>query len=121
MWLLAKGKHSKAHRNLSRLRGKVSYEKCETEFQEMVKYSSPSNNDEPSNITNFPLRGLFCSILLYSKLNMSQFYRSKRKYKCLETTFRARSYESFSFDDDIFFFHEFTVWFTIITIFSINT
>jgi len=55
MWLLAKGKHSKAHRNLSRLRGKVSYEKCETEFQEMVKYSSPSNNDEPSNITNFPL------------------------------------------------------------------
>ncbi|KAL5234542.1 hypothetical protein ACI65C_001952 [Semiaphis heraclei] len=49
MWLLAKGKHSKAHRNLSRLRGKVSYEKCENEFQEMVKYNSPSNNDEPNH------------------------------------------------------------------------
>eukprot|EP00102_Acyrthosiphon_pisum_P027929 XP_016665139.1 PREDICTED: facilitated trehalose transporter Tret1 isoform X1 [Acyrthosiphon pisum] len=51
MWLLAKGKHSKAHRNLSRLRGKVSYEKCENEFQEMVRYSSPSNNDEPTSST----------------------------------------------------------------------
>ncbi|XP_022182940.1 facilitated trehalose transporter Tret1-like [Myzus persicae] len=48
MWLLAKGKHSKAHRNLSRLRGKVSYEKCENEFQEMVRYNSHSNNDEPN-------------------------------------------------------------------------
>jgi len=69
MWLLAKGKHSKAHRNLSRLRGKVSYEKCEKEFQEMVRYNSPSNNDEPSNITNFQSHSLFCSILLYSNLN----------------------------------------------------
>jgi len=68
MWLLAKGKHSKAHRNLSRLRGKVSYEKCENEFQEMVRYNCPSNNDEPSNITNFPFHRLFCSILLYSHI-----------------------------------------------------
>ncbi|XP_015374843.1 PREDICTED: facilitated trehalose transporter Tret1-like isoform X2 [Diuraphis noxia] len=48
VWLLAKGKHSKAHRNLSRLRGKVSYEKCENEFQEMVRYNSPSKNDDPN-------------------------------------------------------------------------
>ncbi|XP_060881201.1 facilitated trehalose transporter Tret1-like [Metopolophium dirhodum] len=52
MWLLAKGKNSKAHQNLSRLRGKVSYEKCENEFQEMVSYNSPSNNDEPNQKEN---------------------------------------------------------------------
>lgn len=122
MWLLAKGKHSKAHRNLSRLRGKVSYEKCENEFQEMIRYNSNSNNDEPSNITNFTLHGLFYSILLYSKLNMSsQFYGSQRKYNCLETFFRARSHKTFLFDDDIFLFHEFIVWIIIITILSINT
>ncbi|XP_022182980.1 facilitated trehalose transporter Tret1-like [Myzus persicae] len=49
IWLLAKGKSSKAHRNLSRLRGKVSYEKCDDEFQEMVKYISPSNNDQSNH------------------------------------------------------------------------
>ncbi|XP_060841085.1 facilitated trehalose transporter Tret1-like [Rhopalosiphum padi] len=52
MWLLAKGKHSKAHRNLSKLRGKVSYDKCENEFQEMVRYNMPSNNDEPHHKEN---------------------------------------------------------------------
>ncbi|KAE9527591.1 hypothetical protein AGLY_012871 [Aphis glycines] len=52
MWLLARGKHSKAHRNLSRLRGKVSYDKCENEFQEMVKYNIPSNNDEQHHKEN---------------------------------------------------------------------
>jgi len=63
MWLLAKGKHSKAHRNLSRLRGKVSYDKCENEFQEMVRYNMPSNNDEPRNVINYLLlEELFCSI-----------------------------------------------------------
>ncbi|XP_022182948.1 facilitated trehalose transporter Tret1-like [Myzus persicae] len=46
MWLLAKGKHSKAHRNLRRLRGKASNEKCENEFQEMVKYNVPVNSDK---------------------------------------------------------------------------
>ncbi|XP_050054280.1 proton myo-inositol cotransporter-like isoform X1 [Aphis gossypii] len=52
IWLLARGKHSKAHRNLSRLRGKVSYEKCENEFQEMVRYNVPSNNDEQHHKEN---------------------------------------------------------------------
>ncbi|XP_022182945.1 facilitated trehalose transporter Tret1-like [Myzus persicae] len=52
MWLLAKGKHSKAHRNLRRLRGKASNEKCENEFQEMIKYNVPSNSDKPNHKKN---------------------------------------------------------------------
>ncbi|XP_025198361.1 facilitated trehalose transporter Tret1-like [Melanaphis sacchari] len=52
MWLLTKGKHSKAHRNLSKLRGKVSYDKCENEFQEMVRYNMPTNDDEPHHKEN---------------------------------------------------------------------
>ncbi|XP_060841084.1 facilitated trehalose transporter Tret1-like isoform X2 [Rhopalosiphum padi] len=46
MWLLAKGKHLKAHTNLRKLRGNVSYDKCENEFQEMIRYNMPSNNDK---------------------------------------------------------------------------
>ncbi|KAF0768127.1 facilitated trehalose transporter Tret1-like [Aphis craccivora] len=49
MWLLTKGKHSKAHRHLSRLRGKVSYGKCENEFQEMVRYNNGSHHKENTN------------------------------------------------------------------------
>jgi hypothetical protein len=87
MWLLAKGKHSKAHKNLSRLRGKVSYDKCENEFQEMIIYNMPSNNDEPRNFINL-LHRLFCSILLNSKFNKSShFYSPQRKYKYMETIF----------------------------------
>jgi len=65
MWLLANGKHLKAHRNLRRLRGKVSHEKCENEFQEMIKYNEPAKSDKPSNITNTLGHAyiLFCSIL----------------------------------------------------------
>jgi MFS transporter, SP family, solute carrier family 2 (facilitated glucose transporter), member 6 len=66
MWLLAKGKHLKAHKNLSRLRGNVSYDKCENEFQEMIRYNMPSNNDESRNFINLLLHRLFRSILLNS-------------------------------------------------------
>ncbi|CAI6369535.1 unnamed protein product [Macrosiphum euphorbiae] len=52
MWLLANGKHSKAHRNLLRLRGKVSHEKCENEFQEMIKYNVPAKSDKPNHNNN---------------------------------------------------------------------
>ncbi|CAI6369511.1 unnamed protein product [Macrosiphum euphorbiae] len=52
MWLLANGKHSKAHRNLLKLRGKVSHEKCENEFQEMIKYNVPAKSDKPNHNNN---------------------------------------------------------------------
>ncbi|XP_029345152.1 facilitated trehalose transporter Tret1 isoform X2 [Acyrthosiphon pisum] len=60
MWLLANGKPLKAQQNLRRLRGKVSHEKCENEFQEMIKYSVPAKSDEPNdkNDTN-ALKQLF--------------------------------------------------------------
>lgn len=126
MWLLARGKDSKAHRNLSRLRGKVSYEKCENEFREMVLYNTPVNNGESSNITNLRLHTYYTVFyfILYTvpRINTSShFYRLQKKNKCLETTCRARSTETSLFNDDILFLHEFTVWSTVFTVFSSST
>ncbi|XP_001951195.1 facilitated trehalose transporter Tret1 [Acyrthosiphon pisum] len=76
IWLLTNGKHSKANRNLRRLRGKVSHEKCENEFQEMIKYSVPAKSDEPNdkNDTNAWKQLLKPEVLRPFRLMMLYFF-----------------------------------------------
>lgn len=48
VWLIGKGKMEDAQRNLSKLRGKISRDKCESEFQEMIAYSTAVNDLQPA-------------------------------------------------------------------------
>jgi hypothetical protein len=45
MWLLSKGEVDKAKSTLKRLRGGASDEKCDAEFQDMVRYASEMKPD----------------------------------------------------------------------------